>query len=99
MNYNFTPDAGGTQVLAATASSQVVTVRSGCALRIYNAAAVTAFVRLCKTTATASVTTDMPIKTLDSVYIDTGANDAVAIILASSTGNVYVTTGQGRSGS
>jgi len=96
MAYNFTPDAGGTQVLAATNSSQVVTVKSGCSVRIYNAAAQTAFVRLCKTTATATTTTDMPIKTTDSVYMDMGANDAVAIILASSTGNVYVTTGQGR---
>lgn len=94
----FSPTAGGTISVSATASSQTIAVPMAPATGpwqcvVYNAATVIAFIR--EGTGTAVVGTDMPVPPSSTTIVTFDNTQSVGVILASSTGTVYLTPGVG----
>lgn len=92
----FTPAPGlATLAIAGSVASASGTLpQQGGQARIYNAAAAVAYVRFTVGGSTA-VATDVPIPPGAVEVFGVGYADTVSVLLASGTGNVYVTSGEG----
>jgi uncharacterized PurR-regulated membrane protein YhhQ (DUF165 family) len=94
MTKPFEPNAHHT-ISASTTSAEVTTLSAtDNIVRIYNAASAAAFVRW-GTTAQTAVTTDMAIAPGATEAFTKNNATRIAAILASGTGSVYITTGNG----
>lgn len=99
MSYaTFCPFPGGGQVVSASGTNTATTViaapdSGSWQCRIYNATAVVAFIGYGPTVPTTS--TGMPVAAGGVEWITVSNSKVVNVILASSTGNVYLTPGSG----
>lgn len=99
MSYaTFCPFPGGGVVVSASGTNTATTVpmapdSGSWQCRIYNATAVTAFVGYGATVPTTS--TGMPIAAGETDWITVSNSEVINVILASSTGSVYLTPGSG----
>lgn len=94
----FAPVPGGAKVVSASGTTTETFMGAAPAIgswqcRAYNATAVVAFVRAGEGDAT--TTTDMPIAAGGVEVFTVSSTQYVNVILASSTGNVYLTVGSG----
>jgi hypothetical protein len=88
--------AGTAAVAASTTSANVPLVGGGGAVLVYNASSTTAFFRLGAATGLVALATDTPIPTGQRMLVDGGPFVSyAAAVLASGTGNVYFTLGDG----
>lgn len=85
--------------VSASASTTVTTVAlsgGGSSVLVYNASAATAFFRLGGTTGLTATTSDTPVPPGARMLVDGGAFISnAAVLLASGTGTVYFTLGDG----
>ena len=93
----FAPRDGATVAISASTTSADEAITSGTyQLRIVNPTAVVAFVKTGEGSALTATSADFPVAGGESVIIRKPSNhNIVAVILASSTGTVYVTPGEG----
>jgi hypothetical protein len=89
-------NAAGTVTLAGTTTSVSAGIPAGDSVLVYNGAATVAFVAFGNGAATATAAAGVPIPPGGSRLLYIGPNvNFVAAILASGTGNVYVSYGSG----
>lgn len=95
MIHPFSPIGGTVNVSATTSSSRVALTLGGNSLVVYNSAASIAFVKLGSSTVDAATATSVPIAAGSTRVFALGSETHAAAILASGTGTVYFTTGNG----
>ena len=88
--------AGTASLMASTTSATVALVGGGGAVLIYNASAATAFVLLGAATGLTAAVIDTPVPAGGRMLLDGGPFvSCAAAVLASGTGTVYFTVGDG----
>jgi hypothetical protein len=88
--------AGTAMLAASTTSANIGLVGAGTAVLVYNASAATAFFKLGASTALAAASSDTPVPAGARMLVDGGPFVSVAAtVLASGSGNVYFTLGEG----
>lgn len=97
-DYNFKPDAGGTQNVVPTSANQNLTIQKGKNYRLFNGSNTVVFIRMNSSAniVAASATADMPLAVGGVTYTDVDLADTLSIISTGSpTGNFYATPGRG----
>lgn len=98
--YNFKPQDGLTQTIAATSTSAFVQLSAGSRnqpdIAVFNEGTTTVFVK-CRdgVTPVAAAATDFPIPPGSMILINKETADRIACIRPTGTGNVYITPGKG----